>query len=139
MSTIPPESQTPASPRKRSVMRWLIPLILVFFGCPILGIGSCVYLGLGALNAPINAAVEAMNNNPEIAAKLGTPIKSGSSKSISSYNNNNGNGGATVAFNATGPNGSAAVDGKMKLIAGTWSPDGLTVTFEDGSKTTLDQ
>ena len=89
------------------------------------------------MNAPVNAAVEALNNDPGVSAKLGSPIQAGSSKSISNYNNNNGNGGATIAFNASGPDGAASVDGKMKLTAGTWTPDGLTVTFGDGTEVTL--
>ncbi len=137
MNTKPPESQTTVGPRKRRTAIWLVPLLLIFFGGPILVCGGCLFFGMGFLNAPVNAGIEAMSNNPEITAKLGTPIKSGSSKEISNYNNQNGNGGATVRFNASGPNGSANVSGKMKLIAGTWSPDGLTVTFDDGTETTL--
>lgn len=139
MNTTQTEPPSPAAsqPRKRSIFRWLIPLALVLFALPVLAIGGCVYWGLGALNAPVNAAVEALNNDPGVSAKLGSPIQAGSSKSISNYNNNNGNGGATVAFNASGPNGSASVDGKMKLTAGTWAPDGLTVTFGDGTEVTL--
>lgn len=87
--------------------------------------------------APFNAAVQALNDDAEIAGKLGTPIKKDAGFQVNNYNNSNGNGSAELEFNARGPDGAVNVSGKMKLIAGTWSPDGLTVTFEDGTTKTL--
>lgn len=89
------------------------------------------------LGEPVNAAIAYVSADEEIANKLGTPIESTSALGIENYENNNGNGGAKVGFNAKGPNGTARVDGELTLTAGTWSVKNLKVKFSDGSVITL--
>lgn len=91
----------------------------------------------GLATAPVDAAVQSLKDDVEIAGKLGTPITKDAGFSISNLTNNNGNGSAELEFNARGPAGAAHVAGRMKLIAGIWSPDGLVVTFDDGTTKNL--
>lgn len=133
---LPPQYQVP--PKKRNHWRWIIPLAIVLISSPILCCGGAIYFGWNQLNAPIDAGVAAMNANPEIVEKLGSPIEADMGFEVSNFKNSNGNGSANLSYNVSGPDGSASVSGDMKLVSGTWSPDGLKVTFEDGSSTTLD-
>ncbi len=119
---------------------WFVPLLLVVVGIP----ATCCVTSaaglwglFGLMNAPRDAAIAAMEADPEIADRLGTPIEPGEGIALNDYQNNNGNGGADLDFNVSGPKGSAHVTGHMKLVAGTWSPDGLTITFDDGTEITL--
>jgi len=137
MSTndLPPQFSQPK--KKRSPLIWIIPLVLVLLVAPVVCCGGAIFFGVGMFKAPIEAGVAALNEDPEITEKLGSPIEAGSSIQLSNYENNNGNGGAELGYNVSGPKGSATVSGKMKLNSGTWTPDGLTVTFEDGTTKTL--
>lgn len=129
------------APSKKSPWLWVVLAVLI------VGVGSLVCCGglamlgfrsaVSGLTAPVNAAVDAMNADPAVAAKLGTPITSESSFGVNEYSNQNGVGSASVSFRAQGPNGSADVTGKMKLFNGVWSPDGLTITCEDDTEIQL--
>lgn len=130
-------NQFSATPKKKGPWLWII-LGLVLLGLPLASCGGCIYFGISLATAPVNAAVESLQNDAEVAEKLGTPITKDFGFSINNLTNNNGNGSAEIEFNARGPNGAANVSGKMKLIAGTWSPDGLVVTFGDGTTKRLD-
>jgi len=132
---LPPQHTMPK--KKRSPLIWIIPLGLVLLAAPVMCCGGGIFFAFNMAKAPINAAVAALNNDAEITEKLGSPIEAGSSFQLDNYTNNNGNGGAELGFNASGPKGSAKVAGKMKLIAGAWSPDGLNVMFQDGTSKTL--
>lgn len=127
--------------KKTSTWIWVVFGVLLLTVTPFLCCGGLAVLGVGTfltgMRAPINAAVESMNDDPAIAAKLGTPITTGSSFGVSEYQNHNGDGHAIVSFDATGPNGSAKVRGRMNLSGHTWSPEDLTVTCKDGTKLTL--
>ncbi len=127
-------NQPPVVGKKRT--NWLLWLLLgamVVVGLPILACAGIAWVGYGAVKAPVNAAVAALNADPQITAKLGTPITAGSSLDISNYNNDNGNGSAELSFNVSGPNGSASVEGSMALTAGTWRPEQLLVRCDDGT------
>lgn len=139
MSTNPNEfpPQYAQPPKKRSPLIWIIPLGLVLLIAPVICCGGMIFFGVNMAKAPINAGVSALNNDPEITDKLGSPIEAGSSFQLTNYQNNNGNGSAELGYDVSGPKGSANVSGKMQLNSGTWSPDGLTVTFEDGTSKTL--
>jgi len=113
---------------------WLVPLILLVMGSPFLCCGGLALFGFNAMQAPLDAATDSLNADARVVEKLGSPITRGSSMKMTNYNNNNGNGGATIEFNASGPNGGAQVSGKMALTAGKWRPDGLTVTCDDGTE-----
>ena len=82
---------------------------------------------------PMDAAVAAMEADNEIAQKLGTPIERHMGFEIDS-NSKNGNGSATMTFDAGGPKESANVSGKMKQIAGKWSPEDLRIKCSDGTE-----
>lgn len=119
---------------------WFVPLLLVVLGIP----GTCCLTSaaglwglFGLMNAPRDAAIAAMEADQEIVERLGTPLQPGNGIALNNYQNDNGNGGADLDFNVTGPKGSAHVTGHMKLVAGTWSPEGLTVKFDDGTEITL--
>ncbi|MFK7818849.1 MAG: cytochrome c oxidase assembly factor Coa1 family protein [Planctomycetaceae bacterium] len=100
--------------------------------------GGCVYFGVQQAKAPLDATVAAMTENAELAEKLGTPIEASfNGIELRNFTNNNGNGGADLTFNATGPNGSAKVDTKLTLTAGKWTIDTLTATCSDGSTVTI--
>lgn len=125
----PPYAQQ-VRPQKSGCARfwWLFLLI------PLVLIGSCAgVLGLGfrAVKAPVYAAVKAANENPEVTAKLGR-IKSELGFS-GDMNVENGNGSANVDFRAVGADGTARIEGKMKMTNGQWSAEELTVTCGDGT------
>lgn len=112
---------------------WLLLGAMLLVGLPIAACAGIAWIGYGAVKAPIDAAVVALNGDPRITAKLGTPITSGSSLGLTNYTNNNGNGGASVRFNVSGPSGTANVEGNMRLIANVWSPEALSVVCSDGT------
>ena len=120
---------------------WFVPLILVLVGTPAL---CCVGSGFGVfglfkmMEAPRDAAVEAISADPELSAALGGPIvPEEGGMAVSNYQNNNGNGYADINFNVKGSKGTAHVSGRMNLTAGTWSPENLTVKMSDGTEVTL--
>jgi len=121
------------SKKRSNWVLWLLLGAMLLVGLPIAACAGIAWIGYGAVKAPINAAVVALNGDPRITAKLGTPITSGSSLGITNYTNNNGNGGATVRFNVSGPSGTANVEGNMRLIANAWSPEALSVVCTDGT------
>ena len=120
---------------------WFVPLILVLLGLPSLCCigGGLSFFGLfKMMEAPRDAAVEAISADPDLSTALGAPIQpAGSGMSVSNYQNNNGNGFADVDFNVEGSKGSAHVTGRMKLTAGEWSPENLTVQMSDGTEVKL--
>ena len=118
---------------------WLMIVLLVGGACIVLPAACCagvVYLGVGAVTAPLEAAASAMEQDPAIADKLGTPIEH-EVIGITNYENNNGNGSAGIDTNFKGPKGSAHVKGSLILTAGEWRVQSLTVEFSDGSTASL--
>ncbi|MEM7454825.1 MAG: cytochrome c oxidase assembly factor Coa1 family protein [Planctomycetota bacterium] len=85
------------------------------------------------VKAPIDGVVEYCNNDERITDVIGSPISSGSNFNVSNYNNENGNGSADLGFEITGPKGSAQVEGVVRGVNGNWTPEDMTVTFDDGS------
>ncbi|MGB7343539.1 MAG: cytochrome c oxidase assembly factor Coa1 family protein [Pirellulaceae bacterium] len=127
--------------RQKKSFGIVIAVVLGLFAFGLVCCGGLAFFGYKAgssmVSAPINAAIAYVSSDEEIADKLGAPIESTSAIGIQNYQNNNGNGGATVGFDAKGPNGTARVDGKLTLTAGTWTVDQLTVKFPDGTSVTL--
>jgi hypothetical protein len=130
---IPQPPQHQKSWLRRNLL-WFGPLLLVVLACPILSCGGFVFFMFNSVQAPLTVATEAINADQHIVAKLGSPITRGSAMSVNDYSNNNGNGGATIEFNVSGPSGGAQVSGRMALTAGKWRPDGLKVTCDDGTE-----
>ena len=116
-------------------MVWLIPLLVAMFVLPVICCGGLLFWGFNkVVTEPLNAAVMAIEADDQIAAKLGKPIERTSSFGVDNYEDKDGNGNANVDFNIKGPDGSARVEGKMKLFAGVWLPEDLTITCSDGTE-----
>ena len=114
---------------------WFFPVLLFGIGTPVVCCGGLAWVGMQAaslLTAPIEAAVAAIEADPEISAKLGDNIVSGSATSINNMNIDNDNGDVEVGFRVFGSRDSADVKGRMIMESGEWSVDYLTVTFNDG-------
>ncbi len=99
--------------------------------------GGIVYFAFDMAKAPMEAVVKELNEDQEIAAKLGSPIESGASFGITDFQNNNGNGHARVDFNVAGSIGGANVQGRVNLTANKWRSEEITVTCDDGTIFTL--
>jgi hypothetical protein len=123
-------------PRRNSCLLWLIP-VLLFVVASLICCGGLFLFGLNKVNEPVDAAIVAMEIDESIAAKLGKPLERTSRFAVNNYEYDNGNGSAEVNFTVEGPAGSAQVNGKMKLFAGVWSPEDLTITCPDGTEFTL--
>ncbi|QDT12958.1 cytochrome c oxidase assembly factor Coa1 family protein [Planctomycetes bacterium K23_9] len=133
--------ERPSPPAKKKGLGFVVALVLGLFAAGLVCCGGLAFFGFkagaGMLNAPIDAAIAYVSSDEELANQLGTPIESTSTVGVQNYQNNNGNGHATVGFNAKGSNGTARVDGKLLLTAGTWTVEKLTVKLSDGQTVTL--
>lgn len=129
-------ASTAAAPKRR-IWIWLLPVLLLVVAAPFICCGGFLWFGLNVATEPIEAAVRSLNQDQRVTAKLGSPVKSGSTFGVEHYSNENNNGGAKVNFQAVGPDGSAQVTGQMRLNTGTWSAEDLTVRFDDGSEVQL--
>lgn len=115
-----------------------LPLILGIIGGGAVLVALCcggvTYWGFQKGMEPFVAATTAMEGNAELSEKLGTPIEHDlDGIQLTNMQNNNGNGGAEIGFNAKGPKGTAKVQAKLNLTAGTWTVENLTATCSDGS------
>ena len=116
---------------------WISVVLLILF---LAGGGLCggiVYFAFNVIKAPIEAVVKELNEDREIAAKLGSPIESGTSFGITDMENTNGNGHADVDFNVSGSISGANVKGRVNLTANKWRSEEITVTCDDGTTFTL--
>lgn len=116
---------------------WVSVVLLILF---LAGGGLCggiVYFAFDMAKAPMEAVVKELNEDPEIAAKLGSPIESGASFGITDFENNNGDGHARVDFNVSGSISGANVKGRVNLTANQWRSEEITVTCDDGTIFTL--
>ena len=136
-----PPGQIPGQPvqptRQRNILVWLIPLLLGMFLMPFFCCGGLLFWGIRGVAAqyaaPGDAAVDAVAADEQVKSVLGEPVEKTGSVSIRNLRIRNDNGSAEVDFNVAGPDGSAHVEGKMKLFAGKWSPEALTITCDDGT------
>ena len=105
-------NQMPAQPPpgNKSWVWILVTVVVLFVVMPVVCCGGFLLMsyrgieaGIAGLQAPVEAAVEAMNDDPTVSAKLGAPIESESGFGVNEYNNDNGNGGASVDFDVFGP------------------------------------
>lgn len=123
-------------PKKTNWVLWLALLGIFLVGTPIACCAGVGVWGVSMFQAPLEAAGEALAADARVTEKLGTPI-SYESVTIKNYQNNNGNGQASIDTNYVGPKGKAHVTGTMQLNAGTWSVGQLVLTFEDGTEIEL--
>ncbi len=121
---------------------WLIAaVVLGLFFMGLVCCGGVVYFSVRAgtemVAQPVNAAIAYVSADEEIVNRLGLPIVSTSTLSVSKFKYENGTGDAQVGFNAKGPNGTARVDGTLTLADETWRVEKLNVRFSDGTIVTL--
>jgi hypothetical protein len=121
------------TPRK-SKLPWILAILAVVIILPLGCCGGVLYWGVGMVKAPLEAATRSLEQAPEVTDVIGTPLTLDNAIDLTNYENVNGNGGADVDFNVTGPRGTAHVFGRVKLTAGNWTPENLTIELPDGNK-----
>lgn len=120
----------------------LSPILLfgLIFAILVIPLGICggmVYLwgwGFGKLKEPANVALSELERCAEVGEALGIPLTLGDDMTISDFENDSGNGGASVDMAIEGPKGKARVTGEMNLSDGKWNVENLIVELADGSK-----
>ena len=122
--------------KKTNWLLWIGLLGVFLVGVPVACCGGLAFWGFGMAAAPLDAAEQALEADPRVTEKLGTPIKRDEFK-ITDFESANGSGTAGLDTNFSGPNGTAKVEGPMRQAAGAWSVEQLTVTFDDGSSIEL--
>lgn len=126
-----------AQPKKKTNwLLWIGLLGVVLLGVPIACCGGIAFLGFGMAAAPLEAAEQALEAEPRVTEKLGTPITRDEFK-ITDFESTNGSGSAGLDTNFSGPEGTARVEGTMRQDGGTWSVEQLTITFSDGTSIEL--
>lgn len=122
--------------KKTNWLLWIGLLGIFLVGIPVACCGGLAVWGFGMASAPLDAAEQALEADPRVTEKLGTPIKRDEFK-ITDFESTNGSGSAGLDTNFSGPNGSARVEGTMRQDGGSWSVEQLTVTFDDGTSVEL--
>lgn len=119
--------------------KWLIPTVLILFLMIVGGFVAAVFYGVTHMMRgaePYQVAVERAMKNPDIQAKLGTPMKVGWFTS-GSVNLNNSSGSASLAIPLSGPKGSGTIYVEAKKRAGIWAYETLEFAPNDGQRIPL--
>ena len=142
MSTFPPDQQPKVifPKRERSWFSrnalWFIPLMIFLVGTPVLCAGSLILFGRTAMHivlGPRDAAIEAMGAQPEVTAKMGSPIEvSNSHVNFNDMQIKNDSGSVHIEFDAKGPKQGAEVDAKMLMRNNDWEIGHLIIKYDDG-------
>ena len=123
-------------PKKTNWLMWGLLIGGVLVALPIACCAGVGLLGFNAIKAPFDATVTTLEGDERVTSVIGTPITY-ENVMITDFKNENGNGHASIDTNFIGPNGKAHVKGKMNVSAHEWSPDNLTVKFDDGTEITI--
>ena len=116
---------------------WFFPLLILMLGAPVICCGGFAFLGYtaaGIITGPTSAAIDAVKNDPEIAARLGEDIQSGGSTQLHDMQINNDTGHVELKIRAVGSQSGADVEGTVVMENGDWFASDLTVTFDDGTE-----
>ncbi len=112
---------------------WFVPLVILL---PILICAGCctgmLLFGTGALKAtePYQAALAAVQNDPQVQEALGTPIEDATWIPVGEFNMGDGHGDARFDFKVKGPKGTAHVRTESRIIGDQWSMVELIVTID---------
>ena len=115
---------------------WFFPVLIFGLGGPLVCCSGFAFLGYSAvnlINGPKNAAIQALENDPEVAERLGDNLTAGSNIQINDMQIDNNNGSVDIGFSVSGSKESADVEGKMVMTAGEWAAESLVVTYTDGT------
>ena len=84
----------------------------------------------------LEAAARSLEADERVTSVIGSPINY-DNLVMTGFQNNNGKGSAGLDTDFSGPNGKVHVKGSMALEGNSWSPEDLTVRFEDGTEITI--
>jgi|APLak6261678615_1056124.scaffolds.fasta_scaffold01350_3 hypothetical protein len=109
--------------------KWLVPVGCVVPMLCCLSFVGVTYFGVTKMIEGSSVFAQAMkqaNENPEVAASLGTPLKTGLGVT-GAYQDNNGSGSADFSVPVEGPKGKGTLVVKAEGRRGTWTFKELTV------------
>ena len=84
-----------------------------------------------AFAAPYNAALQAAQESPEVATRLGEPVRGGRNINVGNYKNNNGIGSCSISFGIRGSHDKGRLEAQMVGKNGNWKPIRLKVILDD--------
>jgi hypothetical protein len=117
---------------------WFVPLVLLVM---ILAAGGAAYgllFGRKLMSPPYKMSLEALQNDPQVAERLGEPIRGTTWCPTGLLYVDDGTGSAGLFYAVSGPKGSADVQVEAQLVAGKWGLTTLSVTYDDGEKISID-
>lgn len=113
----------------------LVVLLLILFGL-LVGRGEIMNMLLSGMklrsSEPYKLALEAVQADPAVIAKLGEPITPGGTLSGNLTDTD-----SQFFFDVTGPKGTAEVSAQARTFGNTWSFSQLEVKFADGSQVSI--
>ena len=139
------DAHPPAEPPRRGWFRrnwlWFVPLVLLGLG--VLCASCCggillTVFGVLRSSEPYVMALEQVQNDPKVIERLGEPIEPASWAPSGNIHVSNGRGDASLRFDVKGPRGTAHVSTQARRIDGQWGLTTLEVTFDDGTRLSLD-
>jgi len=135
---LPPQSSRPKNWFDRN-WKWFVPALIIF--CLLIFGGFIAAILFGTMHMfdssePYKTAVERAMKNPEVQAKLGTPITVGRFTS-GSINLNGPSGNASIEIPLRGPKGRGVVYIEAKKRAGKWAYETLEFAADDGDRIPL--
>lgn len=119
--------------------KWFVPtgcLTLILLFCLFLAFIFTVVMGSMKSSDAYKQAMSRARSNPEVMAKLGTPIEEGFFVT-GSINVQNDTGNADLQIPISGPRGKAVIHAVAAKAAGQWQFSRLTVAIEGQSEVDL--
>jgi cytochrome oxidase complex assembly protein 1 len=143
MSSVPPAFDAPQQPWQappapsppgwfQRNWKWFIPALVLFIVLAIVAfVGGILALVFGSIkhSAPAQFALEAAQKSPAVAARFGSPIKTGMLVS-GNINVSGPSGGADLAIPISGPKASGTIYVVARKSAGKWEYTTLEVAVE---------
>ena len=133
----------PGIPRQKNWFernwKWLIPTLAILFILVIGGFVGAVFYGITHMmrgSEPYQVAVERSMKNPDVQARLGTPMKIGWF-TMGNMNLNGASGSASLAIPLSGPAGAGTIYVEAKKRAGIWRYQTLEFAPSTGERIPL--